>query len=46
VRRRQLGVTVVMVVIKCGGLRGPCAAGCVLETDLLVFAKESLVVKG
>jgi len=39
VRRRQLGVIVVMVVVTCSGLRRPCAAGCVLETDLLVFAK-------
>jgi len=39
VRRRQLGVIVVMVVVTCSGLRGPCAAGCVLETDLLLFAR-------
>jgi len=43
VRRRQLGVIVVMVVVTCSGLRGACAASCVLETDLLLFAKGGRV---
>ena len=42
-RRRQLGVIVVMVVVTCSGLRGACAVGCVSETNLLLFAKGGRV---